>query len=1024
MLYRSALILLFCGLIYLVNAQSLTQGQLTSASVAPNGFSSFTAQITSSNLQAGTVALNVLTISPASPALFVVVDTESINAGSATLAPYRGVTHVLVPSAVVVARTYNIGVFNFGNQTVNFDVTYLLNPDHSVAINTQFEFAIAPGELHFANAESSSQFVIQSSSLLRVEAQFNTVGGDLLQQNDVANLLSFIFVECGTGYRDTGNGCEDIDECETARCNDGLSCTNLPGSYECTDCPAGFLRQGGICFPVASLSWYPNPDNSPLIGGVIQNDFSYVNNEQTLVLMRESYPGDYFFFSFFNAANVTTNVKLRLFYIDRGTLQLDALDQVTVGSNQWTLLEAPFLDIDEIPTAWSEALLYFEFQVLNPTALTTPANIVVVPFFNKKIMPDVSDANQLDETFSVQGDWSSPQLVIGGRQVRNTTFWRDVLFGVYFNYTSPVTLDISVTTRLHEIATAPLFRFTPYTANDFTTSMIFQFDLQPHFIEILDSSRNATVMKVTMATAEQINDETVFVAVRRQGLPTERMNDGLIVGTEADKFFDLPAEPISGKWFVLANATSTITGNAYDFQIRPAVYNRFDINVGEFLNGRIIPSYWQYYRTQFESTNTIQKGLFVSLYFVNYVSGGVGIGNRELSFVVSTGNSYPTLIAPFAASRVYFLDEPINGAFVPTYMGVYIPYSRLPSGLQTYTTGVLASERSDSSSHNFEFFIAPVEETDIVHNQQFDHQLAPDTLRYYNIPFDEVASRFPSDNEFILHTRFSNTGPVVLSSVVSKMDQFPLIPPKVDGDASIVLNNTQVSQFTSLTRSQAIGRLAHIAVRNWHATQAMSYSITAGFAPLRNLDLGTTSSIELEGRGQMFFTFNFPEEHHNVRFDLTLTSQSSSNFGATITQGTSVYSEPNQNEFSNGAAQFSRSFTFDTILQSNTFHALVQNPTNTNLVVSLKITATVLSDSPASPVAEVPVNVPVAVPQADVVAEPEGALNTGQIWGIVLGSLAGALIIAAAIFLIVRRVRQRNSFETVGVPMGYVKLNQ
>ena len=86
--------------------------------------------------------------------------------------------------------------------------------------------------------------------------------------------------------------------------------------------------------------------------------------------------------------------------------------------------------------------------------------------------------------------------------------------------------------------------------------------------------RNATVMKVTMATAEQINDETVFVAVRRQGLPTERMNDGLILGTEADKFFDLPAEPISGKWFVLANATSTITGNAYDFQIRPAVYSK------------------------------------------------------------------------------------------------------------------------------------------------------------------------------------------------------------------------------------------------------------------------------------------------------------------------------------------------------------------------------------------------------------------------------------------------------------------
>ncbi len=81
------------------------------------------------------------------------------------------------------------------------------------------------------------------------------------------------------------------------------------------------------------------------------------------------------------------------------------LDQVTVGSNQWTLLEAPFLDIDEIPSVWTEALLYFEFQVLNPTTLTTPSNIVVVPFFNNRAMPDVSDANQLDQTFSVQSDW-------------------------------------------------------------------------------------------------------------------------------------------------------------------------------------------------------------------------------------------------------------------------------------------------------------------------------------------------------------------------------------------------------------------------------------------------------------------------------------------------------------------------------------------------------------------------------------------------------------------------------------------
>lgn len=108
--------------------------------------------------------------------------------------------------------------------------------------------------------------------------------------------------------------------------------------------------------------------------------------------------------------------------------------------------------------------------------------------------------------------------------------------------------------------------------------------------------------------------------------------------------------------------------------------------------------------------------------------------------------------------------------------------------------------------------------------------MAPDTLRYYNIAFDEAANQFATDNEFVLHVRFTNTGPLVLSSVVSKMDQFPLLTPKIDGDASIVLNNTLVSQFTTLTRSQAVGRSAHIAVRNWHVTQTMSYSITAGFA--------------------------------------------------------------------------------------------------------------------------------------------------------------------------------------------------
>lgn len=81
-------------------------------------------------------------------------------------------------------------------------------------------------------------------------------------------------------------------------------------------------------------------------------------------------------------------------------------------------------------------------------------------------------------------------------------------------------------------------------------------------------------MKVTMATAEQITDETVSVAIRRQGLPTALSNDGMISGTDADIFFDLPVDPISGKWFVLANATSSNSGNNYDFQIRPAVFSK------------------------------------------------------------------------------------------------------------------------------------------------------------------------------------------------------------------------------------------------------------------------------------------------------------------------------------------------------------------------------------------------------------------------------------------------------------------
>ncbi len=59
-----------------------------------------------------------------------------------------------------------------------------------------------------------------------------------------------------------------------------------------------------------------------------------------------------------------------------------------------------------------------------------------------------------------------------------------------------------------------------------------------------------------------------------------------------------------------------------------------------------------------------------------------------------------------------------------------------------------------------------------------------------------------------------------------------------------------------------------------------------------------------------------------------------------------------------------------------------------------------------------PVFVPVAEPLVEVIAEPE-ILSSGQIWGIVLGCIAGALVLAMAIFLIVRKVQQHNSFESV-----------
>lgn len=55
--------------------------------------------------------------------------------------------------------------------------------------------------------------------------------------------------ECDDGWRsvDDGARCVDIDECDigTDDCDDGVNCTNLPGSFQCSTCPGGYLDVNG-----------------------------------------------------------------------------------------------------------------------------------------------------------------------------------------------------------------------------------------------------------------------------------------------------------------------------------------------------------------------------------------------------------------------------------------------------------------------------------------------------------------------------------------------------------------------------------------------------------------------------------------------------------------------------------------------------------------------------------------------------------------------------------------------------------
>ena len=53
---------------------------------------------------------------------------------------------------------------------------------------------------------------------------------------------------CKDGFHDFGNGCIDIDECDTPHdfCSDVEICKNVEGSYIC-NCKAGYVQQNGTC---------------------------------------------------------------------------------------------------------------------------------------------------------------------------------------------------------------------------------------------------------------------------------------------------------------------------------------------------------------------------------------------------------------------------------------------------------------------------------------------------------------------------------------------------------------------------------------------------------------------------------------------------------------------------------------------------------------------------------------------------------------------------------------------------------
>lgn len=57
---------------------------------------------------------------------------------------------------------------------------------------------------------------------------------------------------CNAGFEMGGAGCVDIDECSngTAMCPASEICVNQPGTFVCSDCPAGEVREGDVCVDI------------------------------------------------------------------------------------------------------------------------------------------------------------------------------------------------------------------------------------------------------------------------------------------------------------------------------------------------------------------------------------------------------------------------------------------------------------------------------------------------------------------------------------------------------------------------------------------------------------------------------------------------------------------------------------------------------------------------------------------------------------------------------------------------------